>query len=106
VVGTPIAEMPIVRDMERAGTAFGTPTIIHFGSVLLSAVISAPWHGIACAAVLWGVLGLVWVVYVVIVARRMRVQSAYSPVFEEQTYVCVPDNPAGTAPQKALPFTA
>jgi hypothetical protein len=71
VVVTLIAETPIVRDMERAGSAFGTPTIIHFGSVLLlSAVISAPWHGIAGAAVLWGVLGLVGVVYVVIVARR------------------------------------
>jgi hypothetical protein len=50
VVITLIAEIPIEKDMERAGSAFATPTIVHFGSVLLvSAGISAPWHGIAGA---------------------------------------------------------
>ena len=45
VVITLIAEIPVVRDVERASSAFATPTIVHFGSVLLlSAVISAPWH--------------------------------------------------------------
>src|SRR5256712_3741887 len=87
VVITLIAEIPIVRDVERASSAFGTPTIVHFGAVLLlSAVISAPWHGIAAAAILWGVLGLVGVIYVLIVARRMRVQTAYSPQFEERLF--------------------
>ena len=43
VVITLIAEIPVVRDVERASSAFATPTIVHFGSVLLlSAVISAP----------------------------------------------------------------
>jgi hypothetical protein len=87
VVITLIAEIPIVRDVERAGSAFATPTIVHFGAVLLlAAVISAPWHGIAGAAILWGVLGLVGVVYVVVVARRMRVQTAYSPQFEDRLF--------------------
>jgi predicted membrane-bound spermidine synthase len=79
VVITLIAESPILRDAERAGSAFATPTIVHFEAVLLlSAVIIAPWHGIAAAAILWGVLGLVGAVYVVVVARRMQVQTAYS----------------------------
>jgi len=83
VVITLIAEKPIVRDVERASHAFATPTIVHFGAVLLlSAVISAPWHGIA-AAMVWGALGLAGVIYVVIVARRMRAQTAYSPQFED-----------------------
>lgn len=87
VVITLIAEIPIVRDVERASSAFATPTIVHFGAVLLlSAVISAPWHGIAAAAILWGVLGLVGVIYVLIVARRMRVQIAYSPQFEDRLF--------------------
>jgi len=87
VVVTLIAEIPIVRDAERAGSAFATPTIVHFGAVLLlSAVISAPWHGTTAAAILWGVMGLVGVVYVVIVARRMRVQTAYSPQFEDRLF--------------------
>lgn len=87
VVMTLIAENPIVRDVERASSAFATPTIVHFGAVLLlSAVISAPWYGITAAAILWGVLGLVGVVYILIVARRVRVQTAYSPEFEDRLF--------------------
>ena len=84
VVITLIAEIPIVRDMQRAGAAFSTPTIIHFGAaLLLSAVMSAPWHGIPGVAILWGLLGLSGIVYEIIVARRMRMQTAYAPVFED-----------------------
>lgn len=84
VVITLIAEMPIVRDLERAGSAFSTPTVVHFGTVLLlSALVSAPWRGIGVPAAVWGVLGLVGVVYSFIVARRMRTQTAYKPVLED-----------------------
>jgi hypothetical protein len=84
VVITLIAEIPILRDVQRASSAFATPTIVHFGAVLLlSAILSAPWHRITPAALLWGVLGLVGVVYEIIVARRMRLQTAYSPQFED-----------------------
>ena len=84
VVITLIADLPAMRDAERAGSAFATPTIVHFGSVLfLSAVICAPWHGIAGAAILWGILGVIGVIYEIIVVRRMKAQSAYSPVFED-----------------------
>ena len=87
VVITLIAEIPLVRDAQRASSAFATPTIVHFGAVLLlSVVISAPWHGIAAAAILWGVLGLVGVIYALIVARRLRVQTAYSPQFEDRLF--------------------
>lgn len=82
VVITLIAEMPIAT--AQAGSAFATPTIVHFAAVLLlSAVLSAPWHGIGTAAVLWGLVGLSGVVYAVIVARRLRVQTAYQPDFED-----------------------
>ena len=87
VVITLIAERPIVKDLERASSAFATPTIVHFGSVLmLSAIISAPWHAIVIAAVLWGLIGLIGLTYVAIVARRMRLQAAYSPVFEDRLF--------------------
>ena len=76
--------MPIARGEAQAGDAFATPTIVHLGTVLLlSAVLSAPWHGVATAAVLWGLVGLSGVVYAVIVARRLRVQTAYQPEFED-----------------------
>jgi len=84
VVITLIADMPIAQGQAQAGDAFATPTIVHFGGVLLlSAVLSAPWHGIATAAVLWGILGLSGIVYEIIVARRMRVQIVYTPEFED-----------------------
>lgn len=87
VVMTLVSEIPVVKDVERASSAFATPTIVHFGSVLLlSAVISAPWHKITGAAILWGVLGVAGVFYVLLVARRMRVQTAYSPEFEDRLF--------------------
>jgi hypothetical protein len=82
VVMTLIADMP-VSATEEAGKAFATPTIVHLGTVLLlSAVLSAPWHGVAGAAVVCGLVGLVGFVYEIIVARRMR-KTAYRPVFED-----------------------
>src|SRR5947207_13948803 len=73
VVMTLIAGLPITRGDAQAGDAFTTPTIVHFGAVLLlSAVLSAPWDGLAAVAVLWGLVGLGGVVYVVLVGRRLQ----------------------------------
>jgi hypothetical protein len=84
VVITLISNMPIEHSTAQAGDAFATPTIVHFGAVLLLAgALSAPWHGIAPAAVLWGLLGLGGVVYAAIVARRLQRQTAYQPEFED-----------------------
>jgi hypothetical protein len=79
-----IANMPIVRGQSLAGEAFGTPTIVHFGAVLLlSALLNAPWHSVTAAAMLWGLLGLSGIVYEIVVVRRMRTQTVYTPVFED-----------------------
>lgn len=87
VVITLIAEFPAVRDAERASSAFATPTIVHFGAVLLLASIgSIPWHSVGAAANSWGVLGLAGAIYVIIVSRRMRIQQAYSPQFEDRLF--------------------
>ncbi|PYS76737.1 MAG: hypothetical protein DMF66_13090 [Acidobacteria bacterium] len=84
VVITLIAGRPIARGEAQAGDAFTTPSVVHFGVVLLlSAIRSAPWDGIGTVAVLWGLVGLSGVVYVVVVARRLRAQTAYQPVFED-----------------------
>jgi|SRR5579875_227594 len=84
VVITLIADMPIAEGGAQASSAFATPTIIHFGAVLLlSAILSAPWHGVASATALWGLLGLSGIIYEIIVARRMRVQTVYAPEFED-----------------------
>jgi len=84
VVVTLIAEIPLQGDVERAGSAFATPTVVHFGAVLLlAAVLSAPWRRPAAAEVIWGLIGLVGIIYEFIVARRMRLQDAYAPQFED-----------------------
>ena len=73
VVLTLISDMPASRGSAQAGHAFATPTIVHFGTVLLlSAALTAPWQGISSAAVLWGLVGLIGVIYALIVAWRMR----------------------------------
>ena len=84
VVVTLIAGRPIGRAEAQAGGAFATPSVVHFGVVLLlSAMVSAPWDEITIVAALWGIVGLGGVVYVVSVSRRMRLQGAYEPVFED-----------------------
>jgi hypothetical protein len=84
VVITLIAAMPRRAGTAQAGAAFSTPNVVHFGSVLLLAgILSAPWEAIFPAAILWGVLGLSGIIYEIVVARRMRTQSVYMPVFED-----------------------
>ncbi len=84
VVLTLVSSRPMRPGMEQAGFAFSTPTIIHFGAVLLlSGVMSAPWQSIAPAAALWGVLGLCGVIYVASATRRMATQPVYKLVLED-----------------------
>jgi len=81
---TLIAEGPAVPGQDRAGAAFATPTVIHFSTVmLLAAILSAPWHQVSNAAILWGAIGVIGFVYAIIVNSRMRAQKVYKPVFED-----------------------
>ena len=83
VVLTLIAGSPQTGSAE-AGAAFGSPTVVHFGVVLLlAALLHAPWQTIHVVAALWGLVGFGGVAYSVIVVRRMRKQSAYKPIFED-----------------------
>ena len=89
VVMTMIAQMPRLRAPE-AGDAFATPSVIHFCVVLLlSAMISAPWHVIRPVSVVWLLVGLSGIAYTVVVARRMRGQTIYRPVFEDWLFHCL-----------------
>ncbi len=84
VVMTLIASVPLTRGDAQAGDSFTTPTVVHFGVVLLlSATGSAPWDGIAAVAALWGFVGLGGVLYVVLVTRRLISQVTYQAVFED-----------------------
>jgi hypothetical protein len=79
-----IAEMPRNSNLGEATGALATPTMVHFSaSLLLSAVLVAPWHAVGIPMLVCGIVGLAGVVYVIDVARRMRRQSAYRPVLSD-----------------------
>lgn len=64
--------------------AFGTPNVIHFVAVLLvAAILSAPWTRLKDPAHLIGGLGVAGVIYVLVVWRRIRRQTEYTPVLED-----------------------
>jgi hypothetical protein len=70
VVITLVTDLPIAGSLSQATNAFTTPSVIHFGVVLLlSAIISAPWGSIAPVAILWALVGLFGLVSTIIVSR-------------------------------------
>jgi hypothetical protein len=86
VVMTLLADKPSLASPE-AGAAFASPNVVHFSAaLLLSALMRVPWHGIAPAAIFWGVVGLAGTIYIFIVARRMAAQMSYRPDWEDWTY--------------------
>ena len=83
VVVTLIAQRP-TRAAPDASAAFGSPTIVHFSAaLLLAALVRAPWHAITIPALLWAAIGLCGVTYSLNVIRRMQIQGAYEPEFED-----------------------
>jgi hypothetical protein len=86
VVMTLIAERPPLRAAD-AGAAFATPTIVHFSVVLaLAALLRAPWDSVFPVAVICGFIGIAGIVYVLITARRMRLQTTYKPDIEDRLF--------------------
>ena len=65
-------------------SAFNTPTVVHFGIVLLLAgVLSAPWQTFSSLSLLLGLVGLGMVVYSIVVLRRMRIVPHYQSTLED-----------------------
>jgi len=90
VVVALIADIVRRPDSGQASAAFATPNIVHFGTVLLlAAALTAPWGRVELAAAFWGLVGLCGLVYAAIVIRRMRVQTAYRPVFEDWFFYAI-----------------
>jgi L-asparagine transporter-like permease len=78
-----IAESKLGKTTQQID-AFGTPTIIHFcAALLVSAILSAPWHSLSSVTLALGAVGVAGVVYGVLVVRRARRQTGYRPVFED-----------------------
>jgi len=83
VVLTLITESGVARSGETL-SAFGTPNVVHFcAALLVSALFSAPWHGLGAPGVAVAVCGICGVVYSVSVLRRALRQRDYKPVLED-----------------------
>ena len=78
-----ISERGAARSLNEID-AFGTPTVVHFSSVLLlSAILSAPWPSYTGPRVLLSLIGVAGVIYILVVLGRARRQKGYKPVLED-----------------------
>jgi hypothetical protein len=89
VVMTLLAEHP-PKGVAEGSQAFTTPTVLYFSAVLLiCALMRIPWPTHRQLTAVFGIVGLAGVVYVGIVIRRMIVQTAYRPEFEDWLFHAV-----------------
>jgi hypothetical protein len=84
VVVALITDTHDTRGFASTSAAFATPTVVHFGFVLvLSAILAAPWTEAGVPMVVIGASGVVGVIYSMLIARRARRQGEYQPVLED-----------------------
>ena len=78
------------RSSMREIRAFGSPTVVHFcAALLVSAILSAPWHAFSGVALSVGACGAVGVVYAISVFRHARLQTGYKPDAEDWFWYAV-----------------
>jgi len=66
---------------------FTTPTIVHFGAVLLlSGAMVAPIPGLLPLAVVWGALGTIGTLYSLLIARCLSSLTAYKAQVSDWIY--------------------
>jgi hypothetical protein len=89
LTGLQFVVMALVAEAQTKGSAdtinaFGTPTVVHFCTVLgTAAILSAPWRSAVAPAVILGLCGVGGMVYVAISTARARRQTDYKPVLED-----------------------
>ena len=85
VVTTLIAGIDTHVSTLNAGiSAFNTPTVVHFGAVLmLAGILSAPWQTFSSLSLVLGLLALGMVLYLIIVLRRMWQVPNYQSTLED-----------------------
>jgi hypothetical protein len=72
------------RSSNEQINAFSAPSLVHLSvALLVSAVVSAPWPALLDVSLALGLIGLCALAYAVIVVRRLRHQSGYTPVLED-----------------------
>jgi hypothetical protein len=72
------------RTAPGAISAFGTPTVMHFGGALvISAIMSAPWPSLSTISIALAACGIVGIGYGAIVVYHARRQTVYKPVWQD-----------------------
>jgi hypothetical protein len=93
LIGLMFVVMALIADYRASEPqigAFGTPTVVHFGAVLMqAAIMTAPWPKMAGLRLALGACGTAGLVYMLIVMRRAHRQSGYKPVFEDWLFHAV-----------------
>ena len=89
LIGLQFVVIALMAETRRHSTtreidAFATPTILHFAATLLvSATVSSPWPSLSGAGLALGIYGFLGLVYLAIVIKRTRRQTAYKLVMED-----------------------
>jgi len=89
LTGLQFVVIALIADSRRRASfsevnAFGTPTVVHFcAALIVSAMLSAPWHTLSFVAILLGAIGVAGIGYLALVVRRARTQTGYKPVWED-----------------------
>ncbi len=79
-----LAESPLSGATPRSIAAFSTPTIVHFcAALLVSVILSAPWHYIGNADIALGGTGVAGIIYTIVILKRARGHTGYTPVLED-----------------------
>ena len=94
LIGLQFVVMTLIAGDRRATnksiSAFGTPTVIHFSATLLiAAMLSAPWESIAGLRAALGIFGAIGVAYAVRVTLHAMQQNIYEPVLEDWIFYSV-----------------
>ncbi len=89
LTGLQFVVMALVAEVRPAGglqdvNAFGTPTVVHFsGTLLIAAILSAPWQRLTSAGAALAVCGAAGCIYSLIVIKRARRTTGYRAVLED-----------------------
>jgi hypothetical protein len=89
LTGLQFVVIALIAEARSAGSmleirAFGTPTVVHFcASLLISAILTAPWPSISGPAFALGICGLAGVLYDFLILRHARRQTGYTPDAED-----------------------
>lgn len=89
LTGLQFVVIALIAESKRRATtreveAFTTPTIVHFGGVLLvSAILSAPWQRLLPVAVVLGVISIAGLAYILMIIKRASRQTTYRVVLAD-----------------------